>query len=107
MTQRRVDLLAMEQNAWVLAGRDERCVVVATRTELDWSMKHGQISVWAPSKIVLDAVDGPGIATDDPVALAAWFAGHIEASDLLLIGEAPPKFSRVPVLIQDIAQSGL
>ncbi|ARE84820.1 putative Dihydroneopterin aldolase [Roseovarius sp. EC-HK134] len=107
MTQRRVDLLAMEQNAWVLAGRDERCVVVATRTELDWSMKHGQISVWAPSKIVLDAVDGPGVATDDPVALAAWFAGYIEASDLLMIGETPPKSCRVPVLFQDVAQSGL
>ena len=91
----------------MLAGRDDRCVVVETRTELDWSMKNGQISVWAPSKIVLDAVDGPTVGPDDPVALAAWFAGYIEASDLLLIGEAPPKASPVPVLIQDIAQSGL
>ncbi len=107
MTQRRVDLLALEQNAWVLAGRDDRCVVVDTRTELDWSMKNGQISVWGPSKIVLDAVDGPATGPDDPVALAAWFAGHIEASDLLLIGERPPSSSPVPVLIQDIAQSGL
>jgi dihydroneopterin aldolase len=107
MTQRRVDLLALEQNAWVLAGRDDRCVVVATRTELDWAMKHGQISVWAPSKIVLDAVEGPAPATHDPVDLAAWFAGHIEASDLLLIGAPPPAASRVPVLIQDIARSGL
>ena len=72
MTQRRVDLLAIEQNAWVLAGRDDRCVVVNTRTELDWSMKNGQISVWAPSKIVLDAVDGPSVGPQDPVALAAW-----------------------------------
>ena len=107
MTQRRVDLLAIEQNAWVLAGRDNRCVVVNTRTELDWSMKNGKISVWAPSKIVLDAVDGPEVGPDDPVALAAWFAGHMEASDLLLIGEPPPQKSPVPVLIQDIAQSGL
>ena len=107
MTQRRIDLLAIEQNAWVLAARDSRCVVVSTRTELDWAMKNGQISVWAPSKIVLDAVDGPTNGPDDPVALAAWFAGHMEASDLLLIGEAPPKASPVPVLIQDIAQSGL
>lgn len=106
MTQRRVDLLAIEQNAWVLAGRDDRCVVVASRTELDWAMKNGQISVWAPSKIVLDAVDGPG-AVDTPVALAAWFSGHIEASDLLVIGEMPPEVSPVPVLVQDIAQSGL
>ncbi|RKF17193.1 diguanylate cyclase [Roseovarius spongiae] len=108
MTQRRVDLLAIEQNAWVLAGRDDRCVVVDTRTELDWAMKNGQISVWAPSKIVLDAVDGPTVGPGDPVALAAWFAGHIEASDLLLIGEAPPDGpAPVPVLVQDIAQSGL
>jgi dihydroneopterin aldolase len=107
MTQRRVDLLAMEQNAWVLAGRDDRCVVVATRTELAWAMKHGQISVWAPSKIVLDSVDGPSVGPDRPVDLAAWFAGHIEASDLMLIGEGPPTACRVPVILQDIACSGL
>jgi len=107
MTQRRVDLLAIEQNAWVLAGRDDRCVVVSTRTELDWAMKNGQISVWAPSKIVLDAVDGPSVGPNDPVALAAWFAGHMDGSDLLLIGEVPPRSSPVPVLVQDIAQSGL
>ena len=27
MAQRRIDLLAIEQNAWVLASRDDRCVV--------------------------------------------------------------------------------
>ena len=108
MTQRRVDLLAIEQNAWVLAGRDDRCVVVDTRTELDWAMKNDQISVWAPSKIVLDAVDGPSVGPNDPVALALWFAAHIEASDLLLIGDTPPETrAGVPVLVQDIAQSGL
>jgi len=107
MTQRRVDLLALEQNAWVLAARDNRCVVVSTRTELDWAMKHGQISVWAPSKIVLDAVDGPETGPDDPVALAAWLAGHIEASDLLLIGAAAPRGAPVPVRVQEIGQSGL
>jgi len=107
MTQRRIDLLALEQNAWMLAARDDRCVVVGTRTELDWSMKHGQISVWAPSKIVLDAVDGPETGPGDPVALTAWFAGHIGASDLLVIGATPPGTCAVPVLLQDIAQSGL
>ena len=38
-TQRRIDLLAIEQNAWTLAARDPRCVVVATRTEIDWAMQ--------------------------------------------------------------------
>ena len=86
MTQRRIDLLAIEQNAWVLATRDHRCVVVETRTELDWAMRNGQISVWAPSKIVLDAVDGPSARARDAVALAAWFAETFEAEEMIVIG---------------------
>ena len=90
MTQRRVDLLAIEQNAWMLAARDPRCVVVATRTELDWAMKHGQISVWAPSKIVLDAVDGPSASPRDATALSAWFAAIVHATELVTIGADSP-----------------
>ncbi len=90
MTQRRIDLLGIEQNAWVLAARDHRCVVVSTRTELDWAMKNGQICVWAPSKIVLDAVDGPSAKPSDAVALAAWFAATFEASEMLVIGGELP-----------------
>lgn len=84
--QRRIDLLAIEQNAWVLAGRDPRCVVVATRTELDWAMKNGQISVWAPSKIVLDAVEGPSTQPREAVALNAWFASEMGADAFWTIG---------------------
>ena len=107
LAQRRIDLLAIEQNAWVLAGRDPRCVVVNSRTELDWAMKNGQISVWAPSKIVLDATHGPEGAVTDTSDLTAWFAGHVEASDLLLIDAVAPTKAPVPVLVQDIAHSGL
>ena len=57
--QRRIDLLAIEQNAWRLAARDTRCVVVASRTEIDWAMKQGQMIVWAPSKLILDSTDSP------------------------------------------------
>jgi 7,8-dihydroneopterin aldolase/epimerase/oxygenase len=95
-TQRRVDLLAMEQNAWTLAARDPRCVVVATRTEIDWAMKRGQTVVWAPSKLVLDAVDGP--KGSDPVGLALWLAETMSATALVVHGEvAVPAGSRVPV----------
>lgn len=91
LAQRRVELLAIEQNAWVLAARDARCKVVGTRTELDWAMRNRQICVWAPSKIVLDAVDSPGTYSDDAVALAAWFAATFEAQEMLLIGERKPR----------------
>jgi dihydroneopterin aldolase len=95
-TQRRVDLLAIEQNAWVLAARDPRCVVMATRTEIDWAVKRGQVLVWAPSKMVLDATDGP--TSREPVALALWLAETMAADRLIVHGPvALPAGSRVPV----------
>ncbi len=84
-TQRRIDLLEIEQNAWRLAARDDRCVVVATRTEIDWAMRHGQMVVWAPSKIVLDAHDGPKSA-DDGLSLALWLAEHLHALGVVVHG---------------------
>lgn len=96
MTQRRVDLLAIEQNAWVLAARDQRCKVVGTRTELDWAMKNGQICVWAPSKIVLDAVETATAGPKDPTALASWFASEMQAKELLVVGATTPD-ATVPV----------
>ena len=36
-TQRRIDMLAIEQNAWALAARDPRCVVMATRTAVSYT----------------------------------------------------------------------
>ena len=101
MTQRRIDLLAIEQNAWVLAAKDHRCKVVETRTELDWAMKNGQICVWAPSKIVLDAVDGPSASPRDAGALVSWFAGEMEAAELLVIGADAPT-ATVPVRVLDL-----
>ncbi len=107
MTQRRVDLLAIEQNAWALAGRDDRCVVVDTRTELDWAMKNDQFSVWAPSKLVLDAVDGPECGPDDPMGLTHWLCQQVEASDLLIIDAAPPASPKIPVLLHDLNRPDL
>jgi dihydroneopterin aldolase len=89
MVQRRIDLLAIEQNAWVLASYDDRCVVVGTKTELDWGMRHDQISVWAPSKIVLDAVDGPPLETKDLAVLVEWFSKEIQAVKVVFVGETP------------------
>lgn len=83
--QRRIDLLAIEQQAWLLAGTDSRCVVRDTRTELDWAMKHDQISVWAPSKMVLDAVHAP---EGTPRALAHWLAAELSAAAFHVLGGA-------------------
>lgn len=84
-TQRRIDLLQIEQNAWMLASKDARCVVVDSRTELDWAMKQGKLSVWAPSRLVLDAVDGPAWDADG-LALAEWLAELLQAAQLIKVG---------------------
>lgn len=90
MPQRRIDLLAIEQEAWVLAARDRRCVVVDSRTELDWAMRQGRISVWAPSKLVLDSQEGPGEAETDPLSLAIWLARAFEAREMIGFADMPP-----------------
>ncbi|MFQ1699821.1 dihydroneopterin aldolase [Loktanella agnita] len=106
LAQRRIDLLAIEQNAWLLAARDRRCMVVGTRTELDWAMKNDQICIWAPSKIVLDAVDGPAAGPHDAVALVAWFAAEMQAKELLVIGAEAPA-GPFPARTVDVTQADL
>jgi dihydroneopterin aldolase len=86
MAQRRIDLLAIETGCWLLAGRDRRCVVTASRTELDWAMRQGRISVWAPSKLVLDAVDGVDLT--GALDLAHWLAAGFEARAVVEMGRA-------------------
>ena len=88
LAQRRIDLLSIEQNAWMLAARDKRCVVVDTRTELDWAMKNSQISVWAPPKLVLDTVDGPSTECQDALDLALWFAAEMGAERFVAFDES-------------------
>ena len=95
-TQRRIDLLAIEQNAWVLAARDRRCVVVSSRTEIDWAIKRGRSVVWAPSKLVLDAVDGP--KSQDALALSLWLAEQMQAALVVLHGNvSAPAGSRMAI----------
>ena len=81
-----VGLLSMEQNAWLLAALDPRCVVVGSKTELDWGMKHGQLSVWAPSKLVLDSVEVPVFDPKHAQSLAAWFSAEMQAQKLIVVG---------------------
>lgn len=100
--QRHIDLLAIEQNAWMLWARDPRCAVVGSRTELDWAMKNDQISIWAPARIVLDAVDGPAAPPSAAPALAAWFAETSAASELVLLGADRPEGAALPVRVLDV-----
>jgi len=85
--QRRIDLLAIEQNAWKLAAYDKRCVVVETKTELDWAIKNGQISVWAPAKMLLDAKNLPNFDLQNPLPLSEWLANEFGTQYVTSIGD--------------------
>lgn len=89
--QRRIDLLTLDQAAWRLAGRDTRCLVVATRTEMDWALGQGRLCVWAPSKMVLDAVPRPDVESCAPPVLARWLAEQTGAARIVVVGaDLPP-----------------
>lgn len=96
--RRRIALLAIEQGAWALAARDARLKVVATRTELDWALRHGRVAVWAPSKIVLDTPGAPLDHAADGWALTLWLADLLDARRIIAHGTVTiPAGSRVPV----------
>lgn len=97
--QRRIDLLALEQAAWQLAGRDRRCLVVASRTELDWAARQGRIVVWAPSKLVLDSPRGAAADPTDPAGLALWLAAELAVAELHLVGAAAAGHRSDPIPI--------
>lgn len=72
--QRHIDLLALDQAAWLLA--DDRVTVAATRTEIDWIIRRGGTVAWAPSRMVLEAANPPSALPQD---LAVWLAAELGA----------------------------
>lgn len=88
--QRQVDLLAMEQAAWAVAGRDSRICVVESRTELNYAIEQAFMAIWAPGRIVRRAQDP--LVRDELGGreLATWFAGQLGVEDLRVLG-APAK----------------
>lgn len=100
---RNIALLQADQAAWALASVDPRVVPVGTRTELDWGLKNAQLSAWAPSKMVLDAVDAP--ASTSLADLTLWFAGQVQACQILWVGCAPrelPGVSSQSVMLEEL-----
>ncbi|MQY43136.1 diguanylate cyclase [Epibacterium sp. SM1969] len=84
-----IDLLAIEQNAWRLAAQENALRVVSSRAELDWAVREQQKIIWAPSKMVLDSVEGPpALGPAGGLSLAAWLARECEASAFVAIGVA-------------------
>ena len=75
----------MEQQAWSLAAQFDG-VVVSSRTELEYCAGLAQLAIWAPGKIVTDAVPRPEIDVSNQAELALWLADEIGAPECVLVG---------------------
>ncbi|MGR3485815.1 MAG: dihydroneopterin aldolase [Paracoccaceae bacterium] len=64
---RRIALLARDQAAWALSDAID-LPLVATATELDWSLRQGMAVVWAPARMVGD---------EDAPDLPAWLSERL------------------------------
>lgn len=86
---RRVALLARDAAAWQLSALQPASHVAASRTEIDWALSQGHLTVWAPGKLLLDTPGAP--RADAPGAmLAGWLADVMGAGKLVIVGEDPP-----------------
>ena len=81
----RMALLAMEQYAHALAGLDPRFAPTASPAAIDRTLAAGQVPLWLPSAMVMEAADIPCSWDVTSDSLAAWLAGRLGAARLVLV----------------------
>jgi dihydroneopterin aldolase len=80
----RMALLAMEQYGCALACQSKRLSLADSRAAIDRALNAKQVPVWLPTRMVL-ATEIPWSWDVTSDSLAAWLAGKIGASRLLLV----------------------
>jgi dihydroneopterin aldolase len=100
----RMALLAMEQFAWALASLATALRPVATEEGIRHSLADGSVPVWLPAQMALadPAIRQSWAVTSD--SLAAWLAGRIGASRLVLVKQALP--AKGNASCRDLARAG-
>jgi 5-(aminomethyl)-3-furanmethanol phosphate kinase len=81
----RMALLAMEQYGCALASRSQCLSLADTLAAIDHALNAKQVPVWLPTRMVLAATEIPWSWDVTSDSLAAWLAGKIGASRLLLV----------------------
>jgi aspartokinase-like uncharacterized kinase len=84
----RMALLAMEQYALMLAGLHSGLRPAGSRERILKLLDDGATPVWMPSRMVLGRADIPESWDVTSDSLAAWLAGQLAASCLILVKSA-------------------
>ncbi len=79
----RIHLLAMEQNAWLVAQYNPNLAVLSSRTEIDSAVRANTPALWAPAKIWTDAA--PALTNPSSLEIAQWFADEFFQNPLQIL----------------------
>jgi 5-(aminomethyl)-3-furanmethanol phosphate kinase len=97
-------LLAMEQFGLALASGRPGLRIAASDEAIAAALREGHVPVWAPSAMVLAAKDIPASWDVTSDSLAAWLAGRVGATRLLLVKHGAPS---QPVSADELAARGV
>jgi dihydroneopterin aldolase len=81
----RMALLAMEQYGCALASMNAQFTLAGSPTEIACALAEHRVPVWLPSPMVLAAREIPWSWNVTSDSLAAWLAGELRASRLVLV----------------------
>jgi dihydroneopterin aldolase len=101
----RMALLGMEQFGRALVSFDRRLSPADSMAALRRALRERKVPVWLPVRMVMGA---PGIPASWQVtsdSLAAWLAGKLRASRLLLLKQV--ELSRDPIAVEELVGRGI
>jgi len=81
----RMALLAMEQFGRMLIGIHPGFVAADSASTIGYARARGEVPVWMPSAMVLACADIPASWNVTSDSLAAWLAGEVHATLLVLV----------------------
>jgi len=98
-------MLGMEQLGHALASFDRRLVVADSMAALRRARAAGKVAVWLPGRMAMKAADIPASWEVTSDSLAAWLAGKLRASRLLLLKQV--ELPRQPAAATALAERGI
>ena len=101
----RMGLLAMEQYGCAIESLHEKLSATDSLDAIRRGLLDKEVPVWLPSRLALDAAEIPHSWDVTSDSLAAWLAGKIAATCLLLVKHVEP--GRGTMRARDLAARGI
>jgi dihydroneopterin aldolase len=102
MAAHHMAMLGMEQFGYALASFHRRLAVADSMEDLQRVLSDGNVPIWLPARMAMQAADIPQSWEVTSDSLAAWLAGKLRAARLILLKqvELPPQPIAVGALVE-------